>query len=98
MNEIKYYDLNPSQEVSRLQTKYTLFKRVINILFSTTSDKPLDWKLMEKAYNKVVERNDCLRIRFVKKDKKLMQYFEKQPPKATVPVLTFKTKEDKKLL
>ena len=94
MNEIKFYDLNPSQEVSRLQTKYTLFKRVINILFSTTSDKPLDWKLMEKAYNKVVERNDCLRIRFVKKDKKLMQYFEKNPEKINVPVLTFKTKEE----
>lgn len=93
MNELKYYDLNPSQEVVRLQTKYTLFKRVINILFSTTSDKPLDWKIMEKAYNKVVERNDSLRIKFVKKDGKIMQCFPKHTEDIKVPVLTFKTKE-----
>ncbi len=73
---MKLYDLNPSQEVVKLQLQYTLDKRVINIVASLDFDKPFDKGIMTKAYNKVVERNDCLRIRFVKKDKKLMQYFE----------------------
>ena len=59
-----YYDLNPSQEVVKLQCKYTLFKRVINIVFSSSVDYELDFDLMQKAFNIVVQRNDCLRIRF----------------------------------
>ena len=38
----KLYELTPSQEVICLQTKYTLYKRVVNILFSATSKKELD--------------------------------------------------------
>ena len=66
----KLYELTPSQEVICLQTKYTLYKRVVNILFSATSEKELDFNIMGKAFNLLVERNDSLRIRFIKKNKK----------------------------
>ena len=66
--ERTYYELTPSQEVVELQCKYTLFKRVVNILFSATSEEKLNFGIMENAFNKIVERNDCLRIRFVKKE------------------------------
>lgn len=92
MKEKIYYELTPSQDVINLQCKYTLFKRVVNILFSATCDAPLKFTVLEKAYNKVVERNDCLRLHFTKKGKKDVQYFKDYSSHIFVPVLTFKTK------
>lgn len=68
------FELNPSQEVVLLQTKYTIFKRVISITMSATAEKPLNYQTMLKAFNLAVARNDCTRIRFVKKKGKLLQY------------------------
>ncbi len=70
------YHFTYSQDVIRLQSKYALFKRVLNILFSVTCDEGFDEALMEKALNLLYERNDCLRLRFVKQGKETMQYFE----------------------
>ena len=96
MKERKYYDLNPSQEVVKLQCKFTLFKRVINILTSATANKDINIEIMAKALNKLIERNDCLRIRFVKKDGKLMQYFENKGDvkEVIVPYLEFSSQEE----
>ena len=74
-NERKLYELCPSQNVIILQTKYTLWPKVVNIVFSATKTENLDFDLLDKAFNLVVKRNDCLRIRFVKQNKQLMQYF-----------------------
>ena len=93
MKNEKLYELNPSQEVVKLQCKYSLFKRVVNITMSATSEEKLDFALMKEALNKVIERNDCLRLRFVKKDKKLMQYFLKSFVFDEVPYIEFKTQE-----
>ena len=92
-NNVTLYNLNPSQEVSKLQCKYTLFKRVINILTSMTTKDNLDFEIMKNAINKVIERNDCLRIKFVKQGKELMQYFAPYT-KIDVPVLTFNTQKE----
>ncbi|MBQ3017530.1 MAG: hypothetical protein IJD89_01155 [Clostridia bacterium] len=93
MKERNCYELSPSQDVSYLQCKYTLFKRVINIVTSITIDEDVDFELMEKAFNIVVERNDCLRIRFFKEKGKLMQYFEDEVPYQKVSVVKYDTKE-----
>ena len=88
------YNLNLSQDVAHMQCSYSLYKRVINILSSITIDEEVDFGLMDKAFKLLVERNDCLRIRFFKKKGKLMQYFDdfgKNIKK--VPVLSFETKE-----
>lgn len=93
--EIKnYYELNPSQEVVMLQLKFCLHKRIVNIISSVTSEKALDFKIMEKAFNKVVERNDCLRLRFIKKKGKLLQYFLENDMFDNIPQLTFNSKEE----
>ena len=88
------YYLSPSQDVAYMQCKYSLYKRVINILSSITIDEEVDFELMDQAFKLLVERNDCLRIRFFKKRGELMQYFVdfgKNIKK--VPVLSFETKE-----
>lgn len=94
MSNKKLYELTPSQEVICLQTKYTLFKRVVNILFSATTEKTIDFKIMKEAFNILVERNDCLRIRFIKQKDKLMQYFLKDYKYEDIPIIKFNSKEE----
>lgn len=71
----KLYDTTLSQDLPILQTKYTLYKRIINIVMSATCEQQLDYQTMLKAFNLAVERNDSARIRFVKRKGKIMQYF-----------------------
>jgi hypothetical protein len=73
-----------------------LFKRVINIVTSVTANIDIDVDVMTKALNKVIERNDCLRIRFFKKDGKLMQYFENKEnvEKINIKHMKFTTKKE----
>lgn len=82
---------NNSQDVINLQTKYTLFKRVVNIVFSVTCDEGYDPQLMTQALNKLFERNDCLRITFVKEGKQVKQYFAEHRTVGLIPTLKFDT-------
>ena len=92
----KLYELTPSQNVILLQTKYTLWPKVVNIVFSASKKEDMDFDLLEKAFNLVVQRNDCLRIRFVKQKKQLMQYFleENEVTFENIERLSFDTKEE----
>ena len=94
MKDLKLYELNSSQEVVMLQCKYTLFKKVVNIVTSISYKKELDFELLNKAYNLVVKRNDSLRIRFTKVKGKTMQYFLNGVDETKVPVHSFNTKEE----
>ena len=71
----KLYDLIPSQETMYLMFKYTFSKQISQIPTSFAVDIDLDFDLMAKALNIELERNDSLRLRFIKQDKKLKQYF-----------------------
>ena len=71
----KLYSFNYSQDIIHLQTKYALFKRVANILFSVSFEAGFDEALMKQALQKLVDRNDCLRMTFVKEGKTIKQYF-----------------------
>ncbi len=88
-----YYALTPAQDVCYLQCKFSIFKRVINILSSITFTEEIDFDLMNQAYKLLVERNDCLRIKFFKKKGKLHQYFDDYSPVKDVKVLSFETEE-----
>ena len=94
--ERKLYELCPSQNVILLQTKYTLWPKVVNIVFSASKNEEMDFALLDKAFNLVVKRNDCLRIRFVKKNKQLMQYFleEDEVTFDNIEHLEFHTEEE----
>lgn len=88
---MNFYHFTYSQDVIRLQSKYALFKRVLNILFSLTFDDGFDEALMRQALDKLYERNDCLRLRFVKQGKETMQYFEPERKPGKIPSLRFET-------
>ena len=85
------YEFNYSQDIVNLQTKYSLFKRVANILFSVSFENGFQEGLMTKALELLVERNDCLRLQCEKKGKKNYQYFREKHSIGTIPVKNFST-------
>lgn len=89
------YGFNSSQDVINLQTKYSLFGRVANIVFSTELEYGFDKGMMAEAINKLIERNDCLRLTFVKKGKQTFQYFEESRSIGAIPEKVFHTNSDK---
>ena len=89
--EHKLYVFNYSQDIIHLQTKYALFKRVANILFSVTFDEGFDEELMKKALQLLIDRNDCLRMTFVKDGKSIKQYFVDKRDLGDVPSVQLTT-------
>lgn len=85
------YQFNYSQDIVHLQTKFSLFNRVSNIVFSLTFDEDFDKKLMSQAIQLLVDRNDCLRLKFVKAGKETKQYFEDKRTIEEIPSKSFKT-------
>lgn len=94
MKNYTLYELTPSQDVIQLQTKYTLYKRVVNILFSATYNESIDYSLMKQAINILIKRNDCLRLRFIKQGKQLKQYIIDEYKINHINELTFSSKEE----
>ena len=88
------YDLIPSQQTMYLMFKYTFSKQISQIPTSFSIDKDIDFELMTKALNIEFERNDSLRIRFVKADKTLKQYFMPSYRMSKVPCKYFRSVED----
>lgn len=89
----KLYNLIPSQQTMYLMVKYSFHKQLVQIPTSFTVDYDIDFNLLQRAFDIEVERNDSLRNKFVKTDKKIMQYFA---PSAqyTIPIKYFSSKEE----
>ncbi len=73
--QLKKYPLTPSQQTMYFMIKYSLHKQVIQIPSSFAVRGELDFKLLARALNIEIERNDCLRLRFVKDGGDIKQYF-----------------------
>ncbi len=89
--EPKYYDLIPSQETMYLMVKYSFSKQLTQIPTAFTVSEELDFELLTKALNIEFQRNDSLRIRFKKQDKKLVQYFLPEVKMNKVPCKYFRS-------
>lgn len=83
------YNYNYSQDIVHLQTKYSLFKRVANILFSVSFEKGFEEGTMKRALELLVERNDCLRLKMEKKGKENLQYFREKYVIGDIPSYSF---------
>lgn len=87
------YDLIPSQQTMYLMFKYTFSKQISQIPTAFSIDKDLDFELLTKALNIEFERNDSLRLRFIKVDKQLKQYFLPSYRMSKVPCKYFRDAE-----
>jgi len=85
------YGFNYSQDIVHLQTKFSLFKRVANIVFSIAVDGGFDKSLMRKSLELLIERNDCLRLRFVKEKGEIVQYFREKVGIGDIPSVSVDT-------
>lgn len=94
--ERKLYDLIPSQQTMNLMLKYSIHKQVVQIPASFALDKDVDFKILFKALQQEIRRNDCMRLRFVKEGKVLKQYFAApdEVKIGEVKILNFKSQED----
>ena len=92
MEERTLYGFNVSQDVINLQTKYSLFNRVANILFGVAFDEGFDRDLMTRSIDKLFERHDCLRITFVKQKGGIKQYFDSERHIGKIPFKEFSTR------
>ncbi len=90
----KLYDLIPSQQTMYLMFKYTFSKQISQIPTSfSIEDVDLDFDLLTKALNIEIERNDSLRLKFVKVDKTIKQYFLPSMKIDKVPCKYFRSVE-----
>lgn len=69
------YDIIPSQDCMYLMHRFSIHKQLAQIPTSFTLKTDLDLDVLKKAFNIMIERHDCLRLAFTKKDGKLKQYF-----------------------
>ena len=95
--EKNVYELTCGQEVVNLQGSLSFHKNVFNIMATLTLDDEVDFDLMKQAFNKIVERNDCLRLKFFKQKRKLVQIFEDKRVYENIPVLSFKSEQEQEI-
>ena len=87
------YDIIPSQDCMYLMHKFSLHKQMAQIPTSFSVGMQLDFAVLQRALNIVIERNDCLRLAFVKKGGKLKQYF-RDSNRYKAQVKYFRSKEE----
>lgn len=71
----KLYDIIPSQNSMYLMYKFGLHKQQAQIPTSFTVKTKLDFNILQRAFNIEIERNDSLRLRFIKENGTIKQYF-----------------------
>lgn len=74
------YGTIPSQDCMYLMHKFSLHKQMAQIPTSFVLDTDMDFDVLQKALDLVIKRNDSLRLAFIKKGGKLMQYFRDENP------------------
>lgn len=90
------YPLIPPQEMIQFMLKYSFFhKQVTQIPDSIIVSQKIDFDVMTEAFNIEIERNDCLRLVFLKQNGKIMQYFRDPYRIGSVPVYNFKSDEER---
>jgi len=97
MKDIPYklYDIIPSQQTMYYLVKYSIHKQVVQIPLCITVNEKLDVELLQRAFVEEIKRNDALRLRFVKVDKQIKQYFLPEYTPDNIPVMKFATDEQR---
>ena len=90
----KLYSLIPSQQTMYMMVRYSFHKQLVQVPTSFAVDKDIDFDLFKKAFNIEIERNDSLRLRFVKINKEIKQYFLPSYEMKEIPFKHFSSKEE----
>ena len=93
-NNEPVYRLIHSQEMVAYMWRYTLHTQATQIPCAVVFDEALDMELLARAVNIEIQRNDCMRLRFLKEKGKIRQYFLAQYHVDSIPVLHFSSLEE----
>ena len=74
-NGEQVYKLIHSQEMVQYMWKYSVHRQSTQIPLAIAFDEELDFKLLARAVNIEIERNDCMRLRIFRDGMKVRQYF-----------------------
>ena len=88
------YRLIHSQEMVQYMWRYTLHMQATQIPVSIAFEEPLDFRIIARAVNVEIARNDCLRLRIFRSGLKIKQFFLKAYQLEKIPCVTFTSKED----
>lgn len=94
MERSQLYPLIPSQQTMYFMIKYSLHKQVIQVPTSFSVEADVDFKLLARALNIEIARNDCLRIVFTKEKGEIKQYFLREKKLDGVRHFTFKDEDE----
>lgn len=89
----KMYDLTAPQKSIWLTEQYFTNSNINNICGTAIVSKLLDFDLLKKAINNVIEMNDIFNLHFVEDNGNLKQYFEKLESKQ-IEIVELDSKDD----
>ncbi len=93
-NRENTYPLIDSQNMVRYMWKYSTHKQATQIPCAVALDEALDFRVLARAVNVEIERNDCMRLRLVKAGGEIRQYFVPEYKLDRIAVRTYRTDED----
>lgn len=96
--DITVYPLTSYQAALLKMLQISLHKNVLNVPLYMTIDQQLDFDLLRRAYVIEIERNDSLRLRFVKGIKGYRQYFASEIPQPEIPIRDFTNASEQEML
>lgn len=90
------YKLIHSQEMVQFMWKYSVHMQSTQIPCSVTFDEELDFRLLARAVNIEIERNDCMRLRIFRKGFGIRQFFLEEYKLDKILVKEFTSQQQQK--
>jgi len=88
------YKLIHSQEMVQYMWKYSVHTQATQVPCAVAFDEELDLKLLARAVNIEIERNDCMRLRIFRDGLKIKQYFLNEYKLEKILYKEFSSKEE----
>ena len=93
-NGEQVYKLIHSQEMVQYMWKYSVHRQSTQIPLAIAFDEELDFKLLARAVNIEIERNDCMRLRIFRDGLRVKQYFLNEYKLDKILIKEFSSKEE----
>ena len=88
------YNLIHSQQMVQFMWRYSLHMQSTQIPFAIAFDEDLDFKILARAVNTEIERNDCMRLRVFRDGFKIRQFFLDEYKLEKILLKDFKSKDE----
>ncbi|MBE6716590.1 MAG: hypothetical protein E7573_06695 [Ruminococcaceae bacterium] len=88
------YKLIHSQEMVQYMWKYSVHKQSTQVPLAIAFDEELDFRILARAVNVEIERNDCMRLRIFREKLRVKQFFLDEYKLDKIQIKKFSSKEE----